>query len=305
MHRRVWRPWGSLTVVVFVLLGMGLALPTTGTSYDGHVPAADDDLPGALVLYVDLERDDQVDWSWESTEGLDFEITFPSGNSTITYRTDKENQGGQFTAEHPGMHRFAWYNDDPDHRVDIGYTIHKVQGVPVCLTILAIVVISAMVAAYGLWTRQYPTGGAAGQAQYDGEGEPPGSSRLPPGLTRAVIVGIVASLIAISAISLAYRGLEDLDAEEGSELVVTLSSTAPDSHVVWLTTKGPGAGDTVQFDVVELAGNQTARVLVLASPEWSGVGLTIELVDRTADTTDTRPWTPTAGERDELAFDVS
>ncbi len=291
-----------LTVLTFILLGAGLiATPATATQYEGDVPSADDDLPGVLVRYVDLEKDDIMDWSWRSDQDLDFIIVVPSENETLEERSGYKSQGGEFTADRSAMYMFAWYNDDPIHSVGISYTIHNVQTDPIVIGILAIFVITFFVFTYVLWFTMRGSKKGTGSAQEGGKGTAAVTGEPPERPKTVAVIGIVVSLIAISLTSLVYLPQEDLDTEKGSDLVLTIDNTTPDDHDIWVTTSGPG-GEQVQFEKVLMAGGETGKVLILASPEWGGTGLTVELNDRTAGTKDIESWTPSKGQRDEMAY---
>ena len=294
-----------LTVLILVLLGAGLiATPATATQYEGDVPSADDDLPGVLVRYVDLEKNDIMDWSWRSGQELDFIIVVPSENETLEERFGYKSQGGEFTADRSAMYMFAWYNDDPVHSVGISYTIHNVQTDPIVIGILAIFVITFFVFTYVLWFTMRGSKKGTGSAGEEGKGTAAVTGEPPERPKKVAVIGIVVSLIAISLTSLVYLPLEDLDTEKGSELLLTIDNTTPDDHVIWVTTSGPG-GEQVQFDEVLMEGGETGNVLILASPEWSGTGLTVELHARTAGTKDIQSWTPSKGQRDEMAYLIS
>lgn len=280
-----------------------MATPATATQYEGTIPSADDDLPGVLVRYVDLEKDDIMDWSWRSGQELDFIIMVPSENETIEERIGYQSQGGEFTADRSATYMFAWYNDDPVHSASISYTIHNVQTDAIVIGILAIGVITFFVFAYVLWFTMRGSKKGTGSSGEEGKEAAPATGEPPERPKKVAVIGIVVSLIAISLTSLVYLPLEDLDTEKGSELVLTIDNTTPDDHVIWVTTSGPG-GEQVQFDEVRMEGGETRNVLILASPEWSDTGLTVELNDRTAGTKDIQSWTPSKGQRDQIAIDI-
>jgi len=304
MGSRVWSFRGYHTIFVLFLMGAGLmATPATATQYEGDVPSADDDLPGVLVRYVDLEKNDIMDWSWRSDQDLDFIIVVPSENETLIERSGYKSQGGEFTADRSAMYMFAWYNDDPVHSVGISYTIHNVQTDPIVIGIMAIFVITFFVFTYVLWFTMRGSKKGTGSAPEGGKQAAPVTGEPPERPKKVAVIGIVVSLIAISLISLVYLPQEDLDTENGSDLVLTIDNTTPDDHDIWVTTSGPG-GEQVQFEKVLIVGGETGKVLILASPEWSGIGLTVELNDRTAGTKDIESWTPSKGQRDQIAIDI-
>jgi hypothetical protein len=273
------------------------------TQFEDDIPSADGDLPGVLVRYVELEKDDVMDWSWASGQELDFIITIPSENETIVKRIGYESQGGEFSADRTATYMFAWYNDDPVHSVRLSYTIHSVQTEPIVIAILAIGFITVLVFVFVL--RSSFGGSLKGKgATSDGDkGSSPATGEPPERPKKVAAIGIILSLIAISVAFLVYIPLEDLDVEKGSELVLTIDNTTPDDHVVWVTTTGPG-GQQVQFEKVEIDGRTTQNILILASPDWSETGLTIELNDRTNGTKDMLSWTPSSGQRDQMTVDI-
>jgi hypothetical protein len=288
--------------LILVLLGAGfIAMPATATQYEGTIPSAGDDLPGLLVRYVELEKNDIVDWSWSSGNELDFIIMIPSENETVEERLGKVSQGGDLAADRSAMYMFSWYNDDPDHSVGISYTIHRVQSEPIIIGIMAIGVITFLVFVYVLWYSMRGSKKGTGTSKEGGNGGVPATGEPPEGPKKVAVIGIIASLIAISVTSFVYLPQESLDTDKGSELVLTIDNTTPDDHVIWVTTSGPG-GEQVQYDNVLIAGGETGMVLILASPEWRGTGLTVELNDRTAGTKDIESWTPSKGQRDEMAY---
>ena len=304
MGRVVWSYRGYYTIVVLFLMGAGLiATPATATQYEGTIPSADEDLPGVLVRYVDLEKNDNLDWSWRSGQELDFIIVVPSENETIEERFGFESQTGEFIADRSAMYMFAWYNDDPDHSVGISYTIHRVQSEPIVISILAIGVVAFLGSVYILWSTTRGSKKGTGPPQEGDKGSAPATGEPSDGPKNVAVIGIVVSLIVISLTFLVYLPQEGLDTERGSELVVTIDNTLPDDHVIWVTTSGPG-GEQVQFDKVLIMGGETGKVRILASPEWSGTGLTVEFNDRTAATKDIESWTPSTGQRDEMAYDI-
>jgi len=305
MGSRVWSYRGYLIVFVLFLVGAGLiATPATATQYDGTVPSADDDLPGMLVRYVDLEKNDNMDWSWKSGQKLDFFIMVPSENETQEERYGFDSQAGEFIADRSATYMFAWYNDNPDHSVGISYTIHKVQTEPIVISILAIGLAALLGFVYLLRSSKRVSNKGTGPDQEGDKGSAPATGEPPEGSKKVAIIGIVVSLIVISLTFLFYLPQEEADIEKGSEMVVTIDNTLPDDHVIWVTTSGPN-GEQVQFEKVQMAGGETGRFLILASPEWSDIGLTVEFNDRTADTKDIESWTPSTGQRDEMAYDIA
>lgn len=304
MGSRVWSYRGYLIMFVLFLVGAGLiATPTIATQFEGTIPHADDDLSGVLVRYVDLEKNDNVDWSWRSGQELDFIIMAPSENETQEERYGFESQTGEFIADRSATYMFAWYNHDPDHSVRISYTIHKVQTEPVVISLLAIGVTALLGFVYLLWSSRRGSNKVTGPAQEGDKGIAPANGEPPEGSKKVAVISIVVSLIVISLTFLVYLPQEELDIEKGSELVVTIDNTMPDDHVIWVTTSEPG-GEQVQFEKILLAGGETGKVLILASPDWSGTGLRVEFNDRTAGTKDIELWTPSTGQRDEMAYDI-
>jgi hypothetical protein len=295
---------GHITLSIFILLGAGIiASPAAADQFDGTIPSAEENLPGVLVRYVELEENEVMDWSWRASSEVDFVITIPSRNETILDRPDQVSQGGDLKADHSAIYMFAWYNEDPDHDKEISYTIHRVQTEPVVIGILAIGVVSFLVFVYVLW---YSTRGYKKVKGPDGktpESRAQAPREPPEGPKKVAAVGMVVSLIAISVTFLVFLPQEGLDTEKGSELVLSIDNGAAEDHVVWVTTSEPG-GVQVQFDKVTIAAGATGKVLILASPEWTGTSLTVEFNDRTADTKSTESWTPTTGQRDEMTYDI-
>jgi hypothetical protein len=277
------------------------SVPAAGTQYDGTVPPAEDALPGAYVRYVELERDDRVDWSWKSTGELDFEISIPSENESVRKKIDSDSQGGHLLVERSGVYRFAWYNDDQGVAVDIDYTIHQIQSDAWVLGLAVIGVMAVIVIGYVLWyhRRRTETLGEALQDMMEESAQTPKGGNL--ATNRMILAGFVAGLVAISAISWIFIQQEDLEVTRGSELVVTVDNTANASRSATVTVMGP-ADQVVQEDSLELATGQTGHVIVLASPEWGGVPLTVKVDDGTGGSTSDQVWTPTSGQGDVLAF---
>jgi hypothetical protein len=299
------RNLGELSVfvvafLVFVVL-VTTALPVAATQYMGTVPSADGDVPGAYVRYAELDKGENVAWSWKSTGELDFEISLPSSNETLRREKDASSLGGHLAAERSGVYRFAWYNDDPGDTVDIDYTVHEVQSGAWVLGLAVIGIIAVAVIVYVLRYHRRRTdslGEALEDMMEESAQTPRGGNRF---TNRAILVGFVAGLVAISVISGLYVQREDLEATRGSELEVTVENAANVSRSVSVSVTGPG-GEVLQEASLELATGQTGQVLILASPEWDDVVLNVQVNDGTGGPTTDKAWTPTQGQKDRVDF---
>ena len=204
-------------VLILVLVGMGwIALPAAGTQYEGTVPSADEDLPGTYVRYIDLDKDDKVEWSWKSGRDLDFTITIPAENTTLVSRTGMVSQAGHINADRSSVYRFAWYNDDTGNSVRIDYTIHQVQTDAIVVGIAVIGIIVVIVISYIMWYRRRFLAQGRDHSRNNDDGEDDLSSELNAAMKRVAVFGIIAALIAISVIAGIYLPLEGLEVEKGS-----------------------------------------------------------------------------------------
>jgi hypothetical protein len=287
-------------LILLIVLAMA-ALPASATQYQGEVPRAGDGVPGAYVRYVDLEKGDEIDWSFKSDRQVDFEITIPSANVTLTGKSDISSMGGNFHAERSGVYRFAWYNDNQGEDADLDYTIHQVQSMAWVLGLAILVLIAVVVFAFVLWYHRRRSDSLADALEdmVEETGQVPPVTGPRKVTNRAILVGVVAGLVAISVISYLYLPLEEVEATEGSQLVVTVENAGNASLDVQVSVTASD-GTTVQATSLHLDVGASGRVLVLASPDMVDQTLTVHVDDGTGGPTVDREWMPILGQGDEM-----
>lgn len=289
-----------IILVLLTVLAM-VAVPAVATEYNGEVPRAGDGVPGAYVRYVDLDKGDKVDWSFKSDRQVDFEISIPSADEKVTKRTDTSSMEGHLYAESSGMYRFAWYNDNGGEDADLDYTIHQVQSVAWVLGLAVLALIAVVVFVFVLWYHRRRADSLA-EALEDMVEE---TAQVPPVTgarkvtNRAILVGVVAGLVAISVISGLFLPLEEVEATAGSQLVIGVEN-AGNATLDVLVSVLSSDGTTVQSDQLQLDAGASGHVLVLASPDLADQTLTVRVDDGTGGPTVDREWMPKLGQRDEM-----
>ncbi len=292
--------WYVAMLVSLTVLAMA-AVPAAATVYKGQVPRAGEDVPGAYVRYVDVEKGDKVDWSFKTDRRVDFEISIPSADETLTKRADTSSLEGHLYAERTGTYRFAWYNDNGGEDIDLDYTIHKVQSMAWVLGLAVLALIAVVVFAYILWYHRRRAGSLAEALEdmVEETGQVPPVTGARKVTNRAILVGVVAGLVAISVISGLFLPLEEVEATAGSQLVVGVEN-AGNATLDVLVSVVSSDGTPIQSVALQLDAGASGHVLVLASPGIADETLTVRVDDGTGGPSVDREWVPTIGQRDEM-----
>ena len=102
---------GTILIIALVTLTL-VASPAAAHSSSESVPPGDAEGPGVVVRQITLAEDDAVDWSWSSSDRLDFEVTVLDDGTPVVLREAKTSQAGHLLADRAGVYVFQWSNDD-------------------------------------------------------------------------------------------------------------------------------------------------------------------------------------------------
>jgi hypothetical protein len=172
-----------------------------------------------VVRQITLGEGDGVDWSWSSSDPLDFEVTVVDDSTPVVGREAKTSQAGHFTADRAGVYVFRWSNDDPSGAVDLELTVDVVQTDAFVYGILSVIIITLVASVYGVvvWRRSLRSG----------EPSEPGIDDYLAGrsdaryakLERIAMYATLTALVAISVIALVATMAEEPTLEQGAQLI--------------------------------------------------------------------------------------
>ncbi len=134
-------------MAAFLLLALvGLA---AGEGGEITLPAEDN----VVLLTLNLERDERVDFSWSATASVTFEVENLAG----TRHLSREGQmgSGTFVVPATGTYVFALDNDNP-FVVTSEWTVEKQQPLPILLIGVVVGVVLALALLVFLWLRRRP-----------------------------------------------------------------------------------------------------------------------------------------------------
>jgi hypothetical protein len=184
-----------LIIALFVLAS--LATSAAAHTASESVPPGD-----VVVRQIALDEGDGVDWSWSSSDPLDFEVTAVDDDTPVVGREDETSQAGYFRADRAGTYVFVWSNNDPNMAVDVDLTVDVVQTDAFVYGILSVTVIALVASVYGVvvW-RRMKRSGEASEASLEDYLAGRSDARYAK-LERIAMYATLGALVAISVIAL-------------------------------------------------------------------------------------------------------
>ena len=190
--------FGKILLIALVTLALVATSAVAHTSSES-VPPGDVDGPGVVAYQLTLGEGDAVDWSWSSSDPLDFGVG-------------------------AGVYVFEWSNDDPSRAVDLDLTVDVVQTDAFVYGILSVIIIALVASVYGVvvWRRSLRSG----------EPSEPGMDDYLAGrsdaryakLERIAMYATLTALVAIAVIALVATMAEEPTLEQGAQLIRVLGA---------------------------------------------------------------------------------
>lgn len=214
---------GTILIIALVTLTL-VASPAAAHSSSESVPPGDEGGPGVVVRQITLAEGDAVDWSWSSSDRLDFEVTVLDDGTPVVVREAKTSQAGHFLADRAGVYVFQWSNDDLGKAVDLELSVDVVQTDAFVYGILSVIIIALASSVYGVvvWRRSLRSG----------EPSQPGMDDYLAGrsdaryakLERIAMFATLTALVAISVIALVATMTEEPTLEQGTQIISVLGT---------------------------------------------------------------------------------
>ena len=150
---------GFFLLTMLLMFGF-VAAPAAASTDSVSAPPADMDGPGVVVRQITLDKGDAVDWSWESSDPLDFYVTLSEDGTTLEEHRDRTSLAGHFRADRAGTYVFEWSNDDPGAAVELDLTVDVVQTDAYILGIVSVALIAIIASVFGVvrWRRMVRSG---------------------------------------------------------------------------------------------------------------------------------------------------
>jgi hypothetical protein len=150
---------GFILLIALLLVGLA-ATPVAAQNLSEEVPPSDMDGPGMVVRQITLDKGDAVDWSWESSAPLGFDVTVSDDGTSVVDRDERTSLAGHFRADRAGTYVFEWSNDDPGTAVELDLTVNVVQTNAYVLGITSVALIAIFAIVYGIvvWRRMVRSG---------------------------------------------------------------------------------------------------------------------------------------------------
>ena len=215
--------FGKILLIALVTLALVATSAVAHTSSES-VPPGDVDGPGVVAYQLTLGEGDAVDWSWSSSDPLDFGVTVLDDSAPVVDREEKTSQAGHFRVDRAGVYVFEWSNDDPSRAVDLDLTVDVVQTDAFVYGILSVIIIALVASVYGVvvWRRSLRSG----------EPSEPGMDDYLAGrsdaryakLERIAMYATLTALVAIAVIALVATMAEEPTLEQGAQLIRVLGA---------------------------------------------------------------------------------
>ena len=214
-----------LSIIIIALVTLVLvATPAAAHTGSESVPPGDVEGPGVVVYQITLGDGDAVDWSWSSSDPLDFEVTVLDDDTSVVDREAQTSQAGHFRADRAGVYVFEWSNNDLGKAVDLELTVDVVQTDAFVYGILSVIIIALVSSVYGVvvWRRGLRSGEPSEPSMEDylaGR-----SDARYAKLERIAMYATFTALVAISVIALVATMGEEPTLEQGSQLIGVLGT---------------------------------------------------------------------------------